>query len=657
MKQRRQRSSSKNKGQVILKKTSKTTRKSQTKKQKEKARRNTSKKEYMPKALKQKKTSEKKAKQQKKLTKRNVVTFQKPKKKTKIRIDTPRPKGRVKFVSKERKRLHTPNRETLDKKKRLIIPRHSGQTPQNLVNKTKIKKKGYTMLGSGSKINPIKFAPAIPDVPRPARRMKPKLQQYRTLVPPTPTFQKHQTFKMTPNSLHLKPKRKAIPQKRKRAFESEFPAPPRKKRKLKSLQFSDSESSDSEYEPTYEPPQQVKKKKTRKKKIIDFHDSKEWDKPDGGRSWLDKEPPPDDWLRDTIQKLDTLTMIDEYMKGCGQIYEENDLLQGETCDLPYILTEVSCYKYRRTMMQMKAKSDLLPGKPEIAIDALHCLRPLKSRLHKTKVKIPLGLWEIPNTNLNSEFCVLSHVKHIDHAIRSYILNVGTHMKQNATQRTVRDAFRRTVFDPWNIEGALKTKCTCEQQGICDFCKPKPKITKNSKQKTLLEYFTPSKSSIFTSPVQNKLPSLEEMKKDWEEFDARRGYFTPKIKKVPEHLLLSPFLVSPIFGNQTQNFVPTQEERRNDMEIFKKPKSRKKSVKICDSSDEEISKKPKSRKKRIKAWKEGQMDGFKAIMEGDGWGKHKRKRRKVGKKRKVIRASDPTPPQQVKQCRLVLSRKK
>ena len=59
----------------------------------------------------------------------------------------------------------------------------------------------------------------------------------------------------------------------------------------------------------------------------------------------------------------------------------------------------------------------------------------------------------------------------------------------------------------------------------------------------------------------------------------------------------------------------------------------------------------------KPWKEGQMDGFKAIMEGDGWGKRRRKKRKGVKRRKVIRASDPTPPQQVKQCRLVLNRKK
>ena len=62
--------------------------------------------------------------------------------------------------------------------------------------------------------------------------------------------------------------------------------------------------------------------------------------------------------------------------------------------------------------------------------------PLKSRLHSSKIKIPLGYWEIPNDNISAEYCILSHVKEIDQALKGYVQNVGYELKQNSSQRTV-----------------------------------------------------------------------------------------------------------------------------------------------------------------------------------------------------------------------------
>ena len=58
------------------------------------------------------------------------------------------------------------------------------------------------------------------------------------------------------------------------------------------------------------------------------------------------------------------------MKSLSETHEVCDLLNSESCDLPYCLKEVYCYKFRRTMLKLTARSWKLTGFPKIVAISL-----------------------------------------------------------------------------------------------------------------------------------------------------------------------------------------------------------------------------------------------------------------------------------------------
>merc|ERR1712048_1394931 len=73
----------------------------------------------------------------------------------------------------------------------------------------------------------------------------------------------------------------------------------------------------------------------------------------------------DNWLEETIEKLDHLNTIDEYMTSFHRKCDElnsfqngGEYMPSHECTLPYSTRRVSHYKYRSTMWKVKIGKDL-----------------------------------------------------------------------------------------------------------------------------------------------------------------------------------------------------------------------------------------------------------------------------------------------------------
>lgn len=199
-------------------------------------------------------------------------------------------------------------------------------------------------------------------------------------------------------------------------------------------------------------------------------------------------PPQNKWLKDEIDNLDMICMVDEYMTRLEEISETDAFDREETCGLPYVRQELFTWKYRSTMWNYSVN--------EHNLDPVDTYFPLSKKIHRKKIQIPLGWWEVPNASVNGEWNILSRYEPSDGAIKGYIKSVALQASMN---KHVRNMFYNKLLEPWNLRqqpSPLPQKKLHDLFVPCTYVAPTHKrVPKRKKMSISPPRFTPIQRNV------------------------------------------------------------------------------------------------------------------------------------------------------------------